>query len=142
MSDHRPITASVTCEAPIDEVWRAISDGEVMPRWYFAEITTFRPEVGFEARFTVHLEHRSYEHVWRVLEARAPEHLVYTFVYEGLPGDARVRWSLEATDAGTIVTVVHDGLHTLPQDDPAFAREAGVGAWDYFLKRLRAYVEA
>jgi len=140
--DERPIETKVTCEASLGVVWRAITDAAVMPEWYFAEIEEFRPEVGFESRFVVETDGKEYEHVWRVLKADPPTRVAYTFDYAGIPGSARVDWTLRPTDDGTEVTVVHRGLHTMPDDDPVFSREAGEQAWEHLLKEwLKPFVE-
>ncbi|HHX27715.1 MAG TPA: SRPBCC domain-containing protein [Firmicutes bacterium] len=63
-----PIVVERIYEAPISVVWEAITDSEKMRRWYFTEMTDFRPEVGFETEFTVHHEGQDYVHQWKVTE--------------------------------------------------------------------------
>jgi len=44
MTDPTPIVTERTIDADDARVWRAISDGDVMPEWYFEPIAEFRPE--------------------------------------------------------------------------------------------------
>ena len=140
--DTSPIVTERVIAAPIPMVWRAISDGTEMPFWYFEQIMAFRPEPGFETRFTVSLEGTDYVHLWRVTEAEPEQKLSYTFNYDGFDGDAVVTWELDQMANGTRVRVTHRGLHTFPQDRDAFHREACAGGWDYFLGRLQSHVQA
>jgi len=55
-----PIVVSQTIAAPIGEMWKAITDRNRMVQWFFREIAGFRPEVGFETRFAVHVEGRDF----------------------------------------------------------------------------------
>ncbi len=137
-----PIVVVQEFEAPISVVWEAITDPERMRGWYFDTIEEFRPEPGFEARFNVHCEGTDYEHAWRIREVVPEQRLVYGWRYEGIPGDATVRWELAETPTGTQLTFTHEIHDPFPQDDPVFTREAGEQAWDYFIRQtLKAYVE-
>lgn len=89
-----PIVTSRIVRATPTVVWRAISDGDVMPKWFFEPITEFRPEVGFETQFTISLD-QDFVHLWRVTEVVLEKRLRYTFNYEGFDGDALVTWDLE-----------------------------------------------
>lgn len=137
-----PIVTERAIAASPTDVWRAISDGEVMPKWFFEPITEFRPEVGFETQFTISLEDQDFVHLWRVTEAVFEKRLSYTFNYAGFDGDAVVTWELTKVDQGTQVAVTHRGLETFPQDVEAFSREACEGGWAYFLDRLEAHLAA
>lgn len=141
MTDTSPIVVERDIAAPLSAVWRAISDGTEMPKWFFTEIPEFRPELGFETQFTVHADGDDYVHLWRVTEAINEQRLSYTFNYEGFDGDALVTWELSAEGEGTRVTLTHHGVHTFPRDRAVFEREAGVGGWNYFLDRLKAHLE-
>ncbi|HYJ64426.1 MAG TPA: SRPBCC domain-containing protein, partial [Parafilimonas sp.] len=39
-----------TYNAPVNKVWKAITDRDLMQQWYF-NIAAFKPEVGFEFTF-------------------------------------------------------------------------------------------
>ena len=137
-----PIVVEQDFEAPISVVWKAITDQQQMPSWFFDTIEEFRPEIGFEARFNVHAEGRDFLHVWRVREVVPEQKLVYGWRYEGIPGDSTVRWELTETPTGSKLVFTHENHEPFPQDDPVFTREAGEEAWDYFIRNtLKAFVE-
>jgi len=41
-----------TFNAPVERVWKALTDVEQMRQWYF-DLKEFKPEVGFEFQFVV-----------------------------------------------------------------------------------------
>lgn len=55
-TNSEPIVVEHTYKAPVSVVWKAITDGDQMRRWFFEPMTDFRPEVGFETEFTVRFE--------------------------------------------------------------------------------------
>ena len=137
-----PIVVEAEYEAPIEVVWTALTDPAQMPRWFFEPIAEFRPEVGFETRFTVRADGNDYVHDWRVAEVTPPKRMVLSWRYDGLPGDSTVTWELSETDGGTALRLTHKILEPFPQDDPAFHRETGLSGWKYFLQEsLKAFLE-
>ena len=137
-----PIVVEKVVGAPVERVWRAISDGAEMPKWFFEQIEAFKPELGFETTFTVHNAGKDYPHRWRVTEVVPQRKLAYDWHHPGFPGAAVVTWAIAPAAEGTNVRVTHAGIETFPQDDPAFTRESGIRGWEHFLDRLKAFVEA
>ncbi len=141
MTDTTPIIVEQTLEASRAVVWDAITRADLMRKWYFEQIEDFRPEVGFETRFTVEHEGKSYRHVWRVTEVVPLQRLTYSWQYEGLPGQGSTMWELSGADGDVQLKLTNVGLHSFPQDDPAFSRESCQGGWRYFLgERLPAFL--
>lgn len=139
----RPIVVEATYSVDAATVWKAITDPEQMPKWYFDAIETFEPEVGSETQFNVHVEGEDYLHLWRVVEVVPNQKIAYTFNFEGIPGDGLVTWELSEIASGTKLTLTHSGVESYPQDNPLFKREAGVAGWDYFLNdSLRGFLES
>ena len=130
-----PIVVEEIYGASPEVVWDAITNQEEMPKWFFKEIETFKPEVGFRTEFNVHVEGKDYLHLWEVKEAIPHKRIAYTFNFGGVEGHAVVTWELSEAEGGTRLTLTHTGLETFPQsDDPVFERESGVEGWTYFLK--------
>jgi uncharacterized protein YndB with AHSA1/START domain len=100
-TDTRPIVVEETYPVDRPTVWTAITDPARMSQWYFEPIATFRPEVGFETRFTVQSQGKNWVHLWRVTEVVPESRLAYTFNYEGYEGDASVLWELWDVAGGT-----------------------------------------
>jgi uncharacterized protein YndB with AHSA1/START domain len=113
-----------------------------MRQWFFAELTDFVPEPGFETRFNVHAEGRDFLHHWQVTEVVPERKIAYRWRYEGYPGDSVVTWELAATSGGTRLRFTHQGSETFPGEDPMFSREACQGGWDHFIRgNLKAHLE-
>jgi uncharacterized protein YndB with AHSA1/START domain len=139
-----PIVTERDIHASVEVVWRAITDGAVMPRWFFEQIREFEPERGFETTFVVHAMGKDYPHHWRVTEVIPNQKLVYDWLHPGFPGAGVLTWELTKSADGTDRThleLTHTGLETFPEDDPAFTRESCQGGWTYFTDRLKRFVE-
>src|SRR4030095_523220 len=46
-----PIILERTFDAPVEKVWKAITDIDQMKQWYFPQLENFKPEEGFETEF-------------------------------------------------------------------------------------------
>ena len=137
-----PITVETTFSAPVDAVWKAITDPDQMRKWFFSAMTDFEPRVGFETQFNVHVEGMDFLHMWKIKEVDPGRKIAYGWKYEEYPGDATVVWELSETPDGTKLSFRQDGLETFPQDNPMFTREAAQGGWDYFLlQNLPAFLD-
>lgn len=133
MTDTRPIIVEQTFAAPRTAVWKAITDADQMRQWYFEQMEDFRPEVGFETRFTVEHDGKVYRHVWRVTEVVPTERITYSWQMDGLAGLGSTSWELTEVDGNTHLKLTNVGLHTFPQEDPSFHRESCRAGWRYFL---------
>lgn len=139
----KPIVVSQTFDAPIEKVWQAITDRDQMIEWYFVEIESFKPETGFETRFTVKDGGRDFVHVWKVIAVSRGKRISYGWRYEGYPGDSLVTWDLSSQKGRTKLTFTHEGAETFPQGIPEFTRESGVSGWTYFIRQsLKKYLES
>jgi uncharacterized protein YndB with AHSA1/START domain len=136
-----PIVVERIYEAPASVVWEAITDSEKMRRWYFEEMTDFRPEVGFETEFSVHHQGQDYVHQWKVIEVVPERKIAYQWRYGGYAGDSSVTWELSEAPGGTRLRLIAKGIETFPQDNPAFRRESCRAGWEYFLhERLASFL--
>ncbi|MAG58080.1 MAG: ATPase [Planctomycetes bacterium] len=137
-----PIVAQQTLNAPVDVVWRAITEPDQMRQWYFDSIADFKAEPGFQTEFNVHFEGVDYLHQWRVTEVEPRCRIVYDFKFAGIEVEySYVVWELEETPGGTKLTLTNEGNHNLPRDNSVFSREAGQAGWDYFVcQGLPAYL--
>lgn len=59
-----------------------------MRQWYFKNIPSFKPEVGFETRFNVQSQDRNFHHIWKVVEVVPLKKIAYNWKYEGYPGNS------------------------------------------------------
>ena len=125
--------------APLELVWRAITEKELMSKWYF-DVSDFSPEVGFKFHFEGGKEDKRYMHLCEVLEVIPLKRIKYTWTYEGYPGLSFVTFELSSVGEKTKVKLIHEGLETFTHPD--FARDNFVGGWEYLIyESLKAYLE-
>jgi uncharacterized protein YndB with AHSA1/START domain len=137
-----PIIIEQTFSASPETVWNAITDIKQMKQWYFPELEEFKPEVGFETRFTVNANGTDYPHIWRITVVEPYKKIVYHWAYEGYAGDSFVSWELMAEGSGTKLRLVHSGIETFPQDNSDFSRESCTAGWTHIVcKSLKEYLE-
>ncbi|MEQ8272669.1 MAG: SRPBCC domain-containing protein [Deltaproteobacteria bacterium] len=128
-----PIVVEQTFDAPVERVWSAITEPNLMRQWLFETMADFEARVGFETRFTVNADGRDFVHRWRVEDVVVNERIVLDWRYEGIRGASVVTWTLAPNDGGTTLKVTHEGGHTFPQDEPAFQRKADVEGWTFLV---------
>lgn len=117
-----------------DMVWKAITDINQMRKWYFENITSFKPEVGFETSFTVQNEDRIFSHIWKITEV-IPEKLIkYSWRYDGYQGDSVLTMELFQEDSSTKLRLTHTVIENFEDNIPEFTRESGLQGWTYFIK--------
>jgi uncharacterized protein YndB with AHSA1/START domain len=135
-----PLVIERIFNAPIDKVWRALTDAEAMRQWYF-DLKEFRPQVGFEFQFVVEHEGHSYDHRCKVTEVVPQEKLAYSWCYAGYEGASLVTFELFRDGDRTRVKLTHEGLESFPAL-PAFARANFIRGWTSLVgSELRDYVE-
>lgn len=141
-TSEEPIIVEATFSAPPERVWQAISDPEEMRQWYFSQIEDFQPELGFETKFTVALEARSFEHRWKIVEVEEGRRIAYSWSYTEYPGNSRVSMQISPADGGTHLRLEDIVTEDFPDDIPEFERESGVEGWNYLIKEaLKAHLE-
>lgn len=137
-----PVVVEQSYDAPIDELWQSLTAIDKMSRWYFENIPTFNPEVGFETRFNVHSDGRDFLHIWKVTEVIPQQLISYEWRYEGYTGKSTSIFELFDKGGSTLLkltVVVHEDF---PDDIPEFRRESCVAGWEFFLKgRLKEFLK-
>ena len=138
-----PIVMERVFDAPIDEVWSAITDIEKLRTWYFPQLSGFKTEVGFEFDFTMEHEGKKFVHLCKVKEVVAGKKLAYSWRYAGYPGDSLLTFELSAEGSKTKLKFTHEGLETfVPEEHPEMARKNFVMGWTHFItKALPQFVE-
>ncbi len=119
-----------TYNAPIDKVWKAITDKDQMKDWYFM-LDEFKPEIGFEFRFYGEgHKGEKYLHLCKITEVIQQKKLQYSWSYQGHQGYSEVTFELFAEGKATRLRLTHDGVESFP-DQPDFARESFQQGWTY-----------
>lgn len=138
-----PVIVEETFAVLADIVWRAITDVDEMTRWFFDNIPSFKSEVGFKTQFTVRSGERAFRHLWEITEVLPMRKIVYSWKYEGYPGEASVLFELTPEGKSTRLKLTNIVLEDFPDDIPEFKRESCVAGWEYFIQgRLKEYLES
>jgi uncharacterized protein YndB with AHSA1/START domain len=131
-----PFILERTLNAPVEEVWRAITDKDQMKQWYF-DLSEFKPEVGFEFQFYGQgSKGEKYLHLCKVTEAIPLKKLTYSWRYQGMDGISYVTFELAREGSKTILKLTHKGLHTFASDSPDFAKESFSAGWTELIGTL------
>jgi len=127
--------------APVEKVWKAITDKGQMKEWYF-DIDAFKPEVGFEFQFEGSNEGRCYLHKCKITEVIVGKKLQYSWRYDGYEGNSLVTFELFDEAGKTRLKLTHDGIETFPTDKPDFAKKNFVMGWTQLIGTLlKEFVE-
>lgn len=141
-ADDPPIVVEHTYNAPVEAVWRSLTEIDRMRQWYFDNIPSFRPEVGFETQFNVHHEGRDFLHMWKVTEVEPLKKIAYDWKFESYPGDSLVVFELSDHDGSTKLRLTVHVLEDFPDDIPEFRRESCIAGWEYFVgQSLKQFLE-
>ncbi len=126
-------------DASLELVWRAITEKELMKKWYF-DIPDFKLEVGYNFHFEGGEEDKRYLHLCEILEIIPLKKLKYSWSYEGYSGLSIVTFELSSVGKKTKVKLIHEGLETFT--NPDFIRDNFVGGWEYLIhESLKEYLE-
>ena len=122
-----------TLDANISDVWKAITDKDLMKLWYF-ELSDFKAEPGFCFEFKGKTDEGvEYNHLCEVTEVEFEKKLTYSWKYEGYEGISFVSFLLTKDSNKTILHFKHRGLKSFPANNPDFAVHNFQGGWNYFI---------
>ncbi len=141
-STEKPVVIEQSFHASIKELWNAITNVEEMRQWFFDNIPAFEPVEGFETRFVVETEHRTFPHLWKIIGVVPGKKIIYDWRYEDYPGRAVVTFELVDAEDEVKLVVTHDVVESFPDDIPEFSRESCQGGWAYFIQQsLKEYLD-
>ena len=139
---NEPIVIERTFNAPVKEVWKAITDKNDMKQWYF-DFESFIPEAGFQFHFMGGKDERQYLHLCQITEAIPNKKLAYSWRYDGYEGNSIVTFELSEDGNNTNIKLRHTGLDTFPKNNPDFDRQNFVEGWTYIIgTSLKTFLEA
>src|ERR1700731_4136492 len=137
----KPIVVERTLDAPIGKVWKALTDKDQMKEWYF-DLSTFKPELGFEFQFEGGKDDRRYLHLCKVTELVKEKKITYSWRYDGYEGISYVSFELFAEGDKTRLKLTHKNLESFPKSNPDFAKENFDQGWTHIIgSSLPAYLE-
>lgn len=107
-----PFVIERTYNAPVEKIWKAISDKDTMKKWYF-DLVEFKPEVGFEFQFSAgETPYKTYLHLCKITEVIPGKKLAYTWRYDGYAGNSLVTFELFPEGEKTKLKLTHSGLES------------------------------
>ena len=142
------IEKHVELDAPIERVWRALTDYREFGEWFRVKLEgPFLP--GEVSRG--HITYPGYEHlVWEatVVKMEEPRHFAFTWHPYAVDPDADysketptlVEFRLEASGKGTRLSVTESGFDKLPPERRAKALAANEGGWAHQMKLIAKYL--
>ncbi|BBM84389.1 SRPBCC family protein [Candidatus Uabimicrobium amorphum] len=144
MNESTPVVVEQDFETSVECLWSAITVAEQMKKWFFQDIESFEPQVGFSTRFNVQIdENKNFVHLWKLTEVVPREKIVYHWCYEGYSGESFVTFALSGDEQRSSLKVTHVGLDNFPKDVPELSRESGLQGWNYFIKSsLKDYLSS
>jgi uncharacterized protein YndB with AHSA1/START domain len=106
-----PFVIERVYKASAEKIWKAITDETQMKQWYF-DLPGFKPEVGFEFRFTGGPPDKEYLHLCKITEVIPYKKLTYSWRYDGYPGNSFVTFELFPQGEETKLKLTHAGLES------------------------------
>lgn len=143
------IEKSISIQAPVERVWRALTDHEEFGAWF---------RVRLESPFVLgevsrgQITYSGYEHLkWEARVVAMDEPRLFAFTWHPYAVDperdysadpqTRVEFRLEAAGEGTNLLVVESGFDSLPPDRRDEALRMNTGGWETQVKNVKAHAE-
>lgn len=129
----QPFVIEMDYDAPVEKVWKAITDPDDMKQWYF-DLPSFTLKVAvpkeiekFEDPDTMFLNKCF------AVEMIDGKKISYAWKYEAYPGNSLITFELSEKGKKTKLLFTHQGLETYPVSNPEVARDNIVSSWRYML---------
>lgn len=136
-----PVIVEKLYDAPIEKVWRALTDISLIKQWYF-DIKEFKAEPGFSYEFLGGDDKVKYLHRCELKEVIPNKKLSFSWEYKENPGYTLVTIDLKEENGKTRIKLTHEGLENLSTADPNFRKESFNAGWESIIgKNLKAVVE-
>ncbi len=129
-------------EAKRKDVWRALTEKELMKQWYF-DLPNFKVEVGCIFEFTAGEEGGvQYLHHCEIIEVIPEQKLTHTWCYVGYEGESFLTFELFDEGDKTRLKVTHSGLDTFQADVKDFAFHNFEAGWNHIINiSLKDFLE-
>jgi len=143
------ITKDIELKAPIDRVWRALTDSAEFGAWFRVKMEgPFVPGQPARGQIT----HPGYEHLtWEATIVAMEEPSLFSFTWHPYAIEPDVDYSeepptlvefrLTPTAGGTHLTVVESGFEALPAQRQPDALRMNDSGWAQQMLNIQAYVE-
>jgi uncharacterized protein YndB with AHSA1/START domain len=135
MQGNNSLTLEKMYKAPVDKVWKAITDREQLKQWYFDFPEDFKLETGYQ--FDWHAGPpggKQWLHRGKMMEIIESKKLVHTWEYPGYSGTSTVIWELIPMDKNT-TKLIFTHQFNVPFDtkEEALRRENFAAGWNHII---------
>lgn len=125
-----PIIVEYKVNAPIERVWKALTDKTEMRSWYF-DIPDFELETGKVFNFYEPGDEKKYHHQAEVVEIIPEQKLKHTWTYPEFSNEkTMVTWELQPQGNETLVKLTHDGIDNFSDLGENFSQNAFTEGWN------------
>ena len=154
------IEKEVTLRAPLDRVWRAISNADEFGRWFGVRFDgpfvagqsvtgVITPTEVDDEVAAAQEPHAGKASVWHIVAVEPQQRLAFRWhPYAVEPGadyddepTTLVEFTLTETADGVLLQIVESGFDKIPADRRAAAFEANSGGWEAQTKLVRKYLD-
>ena len=136
-----PIQLEYDFNTTAEKLWSALVEVDQMKQWYFDNIPDFKAKVGFVTSFPVQSGNRTFTHVWEIREVTIQKSITYTWRYKEYSGDSFLTFVLTPTGETIKLHLTIKVVEDFPDNIPEFERSSCIGGWNYFMDRLKKYLE-
>jgi uncharacterized protein YndB with AHSA1/START domain len=134
--DHKEFAIERIFKANRKEVWRAITEKELMKQWYF-DLPEFKAEVGFVFEVTGGEKGGTqYLHRFEITEVIPFEKLKHTWKFVGYEGDSYLTYELSDEGENTKLILTHSGIDSFPTNNPDFAFDKFAAGWNHLVDNV------
>jgi uncharacterized protein YndB with AHSA1/START domain len=135
------LTSSITIDAPIEDVWKAVTTPALIKQWFFGVDTETDWQVGSPLVHRGEYQGKAYEDKGEILQFDPPKLLVHTH-WSDLSGDPdspehyqEVSWALAQRNGATELTITE---RNLPSEE---AKAVSEESWRMVLENLKNVLE-
>jgi len=133
----KAIEKKVVINAPVSEVWKALTDSDKIKEWMLMP-NTFKPEINREFIFNGEMNGNTFDIKCKVLELEKNKKLVYSWSAPFFEGNTKVSIHLKGENSGTELTLIHSGWAENQND----VKESHSKGWDErFVEKLKEILE-
>lgn len=129
------ISLEKTLNAPIELVWKAITDKEQLKQWYFDFSDGWKLEIGSVFEWTGGEPNgKQWLHRGKMIEIIEGKKIKHSWEYPGYSGMSTVTWELVSIDAKT-TKLLFSHVFNIPFDvkEDAFKTENFVTGWNHII---------
>jgi uncharacterized protein YndB with AHSA1/START domain len=133
----KPIEKKVVINAPVSEVWQALTDPGKIEQWMLMP-NNFKPELDHKFAFKGEMDGNTFDIKCRVLEIDENKKLVYSWSAPFFEGDTTVSIQLRDENGQTELLLTHSGWGEGQEE----VKEKHSTGWDLrFVEKLKETVE-